>query len=100
PGGDAQHAPGGDGRLRREEGVVAVVDDEVDRLRRLVGGAGGDGRGPRRGVQAGVFVDGDVAARGERRRVVHGGDGDGARLRRGGIDAAVGRAAVIVRDDG
>ena len=49
------------------------------------------------GLRAGVFEDRLIRALGEARRGVDAGDRDRERLRRGGVDPAVGGAAVVLR---
>src|SRR5207248_819679 len=69
-------------------------------LAALVGGAGGDGGGPRvGGLGPGVLVDGLVGALGEAGGVVDGAHGDGEGLGRRGVHAAVGGAAVVMDVD-
>src|SRR2546425_909791 len=90
-------AVGSHGCLSGEQCVVVVGDDEVHRLGRLVGRAGGDGGGPRRhGLGAGVLGNRLVGALGEAGGVVHRSDGDGEGLDSAGVDAAVGGAAAVM----
>src|SRR5205823_4918952 len=84
--GVGQRPVGGHRRLRREQGVVGVADDEVQRLPNLIR-AGADGGGPRGdGLRARVFEHGLIRTLGEARHVVHRRDGDDERL--GGAPAS------------
>src|SRR5581483_8723084 len=91
-----------DGRAGTEQRRVGVVGDvEGQRLAALVSRAGADARGPTvHRLRPGVFQHGLVRALGEGGRVVHGGDVDGEGLRRTGVGAPVGRAAVVLEGDG
>src|SRR5262249_39331302 len=83
--------------LSGEQRVVLVRHLELAHLFDLLRGTGADRRGP---VQPGLRTAGRgnclIGAADERWRVVHSRDGDGERLDRARVDAAVGRATVVV----
>src|SRR5262249_24100285 len=89
-------------RRHGEQRRVAYDKDAVDHdcLARLVGGARPQRRPACYRLQPTVLVDRRRVGRRDARRVIHRGDGDDERLRRRGIHAAVGRAAVVLEDDG
>ena len=82
----------------RRARCCCCVTMKFTRLRRLVAGPALIAVAqPVTRLRAGVLEHRLVGALGEARRVVDRGDGDGERLRRAGVDAAVGGAAVVVR---
>ena len=80
--------------MSREQGVVVVADVEGERLRQfriaII-----NRRCPCHALRRGVFIHRLVAARGEAGRIVDWVDRDDEGLRGGGIDPAVGGAAVV-----
>ena len=93
-----QGAGRADRRLGREErGVVVAGDLEVDGLARLVGGPGADGGGPAGdGLRPASSSTVWLAPLVKDGASLTGRDGDGEGLGGAGVDAAVGRAAVVV----
>src|SRR5581483_5608996 len=94
-----EDAGGVDGGLGAEEGVVVVRRRERDGLRCFVRRPGGDRRGPGCALRACVLEHRAVAAGGEGRCVVDGGDGD-REGGGGGVLAAVRGAAGVAGGDG
>ena len=86
-GGERQLPGTVDRGLRGEQRGIERLDGERDRVR--LAGAGGDGRRPRRVVRRVADIDLDVAALGERRRVVDGVDRDVEGLRAGRTAGAI-----------